>query len=202
MTWDAAGNLQDREVYDAEDTLKAALHYAADSAGRAWKTWNDIDATETLPAEELLYDEAGNLKERKILRDAGMTTVLTTGYGYDELNRLSRVTDPGFSVPNTNFSYDAHDNRTSVTDSDGVETEFEYDDFGRRTSRYSPDSGWTFYTYLPNDLMKTREDADGIILTYEYDALNRLTEIKRTTAQRWSATATTRPWRAWNKRAA
>ncbi|MCI5212225.1 MAG: RHS repeat protein [Candidatus Electrothrix sp. ATG2] len=95
------------------------------------------------------------------------------------MNRLSRVTDPGFSVPNTNFSYDAHDNRTSVTDSDGVETEFEYDDFGRRTSRYSPDSGWTFYTYLPNDLMKTREDADGIILTYEYDALNRLTLIKR-----------------------
>ncbi|MCI5212114.1 MAG: RHS repeat protein, partial [Candidatus Electrothrix sp. ATG2] len=177
LTWDAVGNLQDREVYDAEETLKAALHYAADSAGRSWKTWNDIDATETMPAEELLYDQAGNLKERKTLREAGTATVLTTGYGYDELNRLTGITDPGSAVANTIFGYDTHDNRISVTDSGNVETEFVYDDFGRRTSRISPDSGTTGYTYFPNDLIQTRTDADNITLTYQYDELGRRTGV-------------------------
>nr|MDU9044450.1 hypothetical protein [Candidatus Electrothrix aestuarii] len=34
---------------------------------------------------------------------------------------MTGITDPGSAVPNTIFSYDAHDNRTSVTDSGAVE---------------------------------------------------------------------------------
>ena len=75
LTWDAVGNIQDREVYSSryiedaegiestENVLEMAIHAAVDSSGRPWKTWNDIDATEMLPAEELLYDAAGNLEE-------------------------------------------------------------------------------------------------------------------------------------------
>ncbi len=66
---------------------------------------------------------------------------------------------------------------TTKADSGDVETEFAFDDFGRRTSRTSPDSGLTSYTYFPNDLVATRTDADNITLTYQYDALNRLTQI-------------------------
>lgn len=35
LTWDAVGNIQDREMYDVGDVLKSALRYAADDSGRS-----------------------------------------------------------------------------------------------------------------------------------------------------------------------
>ena len=180
LSRDAAGSLKKRELYDPDNTLAAVINFETDPAGREYLSWDGIDGTsDSLPNQQLGYDGAGNLDTRAILKDAVAQTYLTTHYGFDELNRLKEIINPGSTAANTLFEYDSHDNRTRVTDDNSLETTFKYDDFGCRTERNSPDTGVTEYTCKANGLVDTVSNGNNITLTYQYDELNRLTQIQK-----------------------
>jgi RHS repeat-associated protein len=121
------------------------------------------------------YDAAGN---RTVITNARQ---YATTYGYDELNRLERVTDvPGHE---THYGYGAVGNRTVITDANtlagtgqGV-TSFVYDHVNRLTDidYPAPEADVTF-TYDKVGNRKTMEDGTGTT-TYDYDDLYRLESV-------------------------
>lgn len=50
---------------------------------------------------------------------------------------------------------------------------FVYNDLGQLTSATNPESGTTTYTYYPNNLLATKQDANGGIVSYGWDSQNR-----------------------------
>jgi RHS repeat-associated protein len=74
----------------------------------------------------------------------------------------------------TKYSYDLHDNVTSVTDPNGNVTTYHYDDFDRVTKETSPVQGVTTYAYDQDSNLLSTTDANGATSAYKYDALNRV----------------------------
>jgi RHS repeat-associated protein len=121
------------------------------------------------------YDAVGN---RTVITNA---RAYTTTYGYDELNRLERVTDaPGHE---TRYGYDAVGNRTVITDANylagqgGAVTIYLYDHVNRLTGidYAAPEADVTFtYDKVGNRLTMT--DGTGLT-TYVYDDLYRLESV-------------------------
>jgi len=101
-------------------------------------------------------------------------TGLTT-YNYDELNRLTSITNnEGLT---TTFTYDALGRRTSMTHDNGVVTTYDYDTASQLLSlvhQLGPSTINSFtYTYDKIGNRKTRADNNGTA-NYTYDVLNRL----------------------------
>jgi YD repeat-containing protein len=109
----------------------------------------------------------------------------TTAYEYDNLDNLTKITQPdpdgagSLTSPLTTFAYDAVSNQLSLTDPVGNTTEWAYDNLDRVISE-------------TNELAKTR--------TFKYDAVNNLIEridrlgrktvwdydnLYRNTAEKW-----------------
>jgi RHS repeat-associated protein len=149
---------------------------------------------------DLRYDARGNVVERR-RKVLGRTYV--TGYNYDSLGRIYRLTYPdGFVV---HYTYDEGDNLAQVTDSQGraiaqnteynaagqlnemifgneVRSRFTYDELLRMTSiRTLTGSDQVLqsldYTYDPGGNIKSITDlAFGNSQTFDYDAIGRLTK--------------------------
>jgi len=135
--------------------------------------YDDFDRLEKtiypdLTYEELTYDEAGNITEKRTR--AGQTI----GYSYDELNRQEAKTLPG---PETiNYYYDLASRLTDVTDPTGTITHA-YDDAGGLLSVTYPDSKVVNYQYDDAGNRTRLTYPDSSYVTYDYDELNRLTDI-------------------------
>ncbi|MCP4111829.1 MAG: hypothetical protein GY749_40935, partial [Desulfobacteraceae bacterium] len=125
------------------------------------------------------YDEKGD-KLTFTDRDGNIT-----GYAYDELGRNTDTWYCGESdtcteteaIYKTGTEYDAAGNITAATDENGVRTEYDYDEAGRKTvvRQFHNDQVLeTVYTYDDNSNAETVTDANIHTVTYEYDDLNRL----------------------------
>ncbi len=116
------------------------------------------------------YDLNGN--RISMIDPTGLTT-----YIYDELNRLTSITNnEGLT---TNFAYDSLGRRTSMTHDNGVVTTYSYDTASQLLSLVhelgtAPINSFT-YTYDKVGNRKTKTDRVGLH-SYTYDSLNRLTE--------------------------
>lgn len=73
----------------------------------------------------------------------------------------------------TNYTYDALDRVTQVTDPSGLNTTYQYDGLSDQTSLTSPDTGLTAKTYDAAGNVLTATDANGNTATYTYDAQDR-----------------------------
>lgn len=73
----------------------------------------------------------------------------------------------------TEYTYDALDRLTQVTDPSGLNTTYHYDGLSDPTGLTSPDTGVTARTYDAAGNVLTATDAKGILVTYTYDAQNR-----------------------------
>ncbi|MEX2214855.1 MAG: putative Ig domain-containing protein [Phycisphaeraceae bacterium] len=116
------------------------------------------------------YDAAGN-------RTSVTTTVGTTLYSYDALNRLATVTDPDGGV--TQYTYDAVGMLASETLANGVVTTYVYDALNQLVSMQTLDLGETAiasYDYTRNaaGLVVQATELDGRTVDYGYDALLQL----------------------------
>ena len=104
----------------------------------------------------------------------------STKYGYDKMNRLTRVT--GRNGEATVYTYDANGNRETATFANGVKLTYTYDGLNRLILQKAVDSsGKTVaqYSYTPGkNGQRTRaeeEGPDGTVTTdYGYDKANRL----------------------------
>lgn len=124
----------------------------------------------------IISSYAGN--ELTVTDQAGSTKRNTT----DALGRLVRVTeDPNGLAYQTNYTYDALDNLTSVVQG-GQTRSYSYDSLSRLTSISNPETipenSAITYQYDANGNLWKRTDPRGIVTTSLYDALNRV--ISRT----------------------
>ncbi len=74
----------------------------------------------------------------------------------------------------TAYGYDAHGNRTSVTDPRGLATSYVYDGIDNLIQVSSPDTGTTVYVVDDAGNRIQQTDAAGVVVQMSYDALNRI----------------------------
>jgi RHS repeat-associated protein len=102
-------------------------------------------------------------------------------YAYDELNRLTSVTQPwtgtGGGNAVTRYGYDVQDHLTSVTDAESNATTYVYSDRDLLTQQVSPVSGASSYTYTEHGELATETDARNIVTMRTTDALDRVTAV-------------------------
>lgn len=115
----------------------------------------------------------------------GTDTPLITRYGYDELRRLSTVTNAKGGI--TTYGYNAADEVVSITDPKGTVTLYDKDGLGFVRSITSPDTGVTSFGYRTDGLLQSSTAADGTTITRSYRSDGRLELL---TASRGGQTTT------------
>ncbi|WP_051303292.1 RHS repeat-associated core domain-containing protein [Psychromonas aquimarina] len=142
----------------------------------------------TTVASNYDYDELGRLTDviytnSKTLHKYDLNSnpeFQTNGYNvtskkvYDNLNRLEKYIDELENV--IDYTYNAQDQLTTVSDDNGGQTVYGYDGLGRLETLTSPDTGITTYKYDDAGNPTYIHDARGQGVVQQYDALNRLTE--------------------------
>ena len=203
-TYDAAGNLQTLThfngavttyTYDALNRLLSrttpgettvSFSYTAtgkratmsDGSGTTTYSYDSLDrlTTKAAPAGTLTYsyDGAGNLTSMSSNHSNGVLV----SYTYDDLNRLSTVTDSRLqSNQTTTYAYDPASNVASVTYPNQLRSTFTYDQLNRLTGLSTSTSPVTSYTYTLG-LTGTRTGAtesNGRTIAWNYDGIYRLT---------------------------
>ena len=166
-TLDAAGNRTAETTQNASATVTRQLSRTYDLLNRLIE---QRDA-HTQPTS-FGYDANGNQTGTE---DA---IGIQAEQAFDPLDRLRQaLQDVGGIEAQTGFEYDPLDRLTRVTDPKGLNTEYTYDGLGNLIQLSSPDTGITTYSYDQAGNRSTQTDARGITATYSHDALNRLTAI-------------------------
>ena len=204
--YDAKGNLtrtvnaRGQEItysYDTRDRLVAktmpegVVSYAYDAAGNMTRVQNHNGSV-----VELAYDALNRVTQSKQTLPGGYQAIIGYGYdangnrtsmttpwgnfsyNYDDLNRLTRLTNPQGRV--FEFQYDAAGRRTRLTYPNGIETAYEYDAAGQVLSinhHRTADQGvvaFSSYTYDAAGNRTSMTDLSGAH-SYGYDDLHRLT---------------------------
>ena len=127
------------------------------------------------------YDPAGNLiGEEDELGNR-------TDHEYDAVGRRIRTIQPSVynaltgldSRPVTTYEYDENRNKTSMTDANGHQTTYSYDEENRLLETTYPDTltgSSSVYDPVGNEISKT--DPEGLTTLFTYDALRRLIETR------------------------
>ncbi|MBV8520263.1 MAG: RHS repeat protein [Acidobacteria bacterium] len=146
-----------RESFSYDELAQLSSHTHADNTSVAYT-----------------YDDMGGIAS---IRDENHSSA-NTHYEYDTAHRLAAViqtlsTAPGGSI-STTYDYDVTGNLISVTDPNGNETMYVYDDLGRMSSNTSPVTGITSYVYDPAGNLTSATDANDATTVRTYDELGRL----------------------------
>ena len=200
-TYDAAGNLKTLThfngvtttyTYDALNRLltratpgEATVSFTYTATGKratmsvgSWNTTYSYDSLDRLaakaaPAGTLTYsyDGAGNLASMSSNHANGVSV----SYAYDELNRLSSVTDERLQGnQTTTYTYDTAGNVATVTAPNGLQTKLNYDPLNRLTSLSTPVSSYS-YTLGATGNRTNAVEGNGRSLSWNYDGIYRLT---------------------------
>ena len=165
-------------------TQKRSEKFGYDPKNRLSQIVHPIPLPADSTSVSYLYDASGLLESVQDEQHLSPNTL----YDYDALNRLWRVRQTLAGAPLTSgacaaaadqiatcYFYDAHDNLRKVTDPNGNDTSYTYDDFRRMSAQASPVSGAASYTYDEAGNLSTSTDANGAVTTRIYDAANRVT---------------------------
>jgi RHS repeat-associated protein len=163
-TLDPAGNRTAETTYDPQGTVKRQLSRVYNQLGRL-KEQRDAQ----LRAYLFGYDANGNSTSTRDPLSVDSTQL------FDPLNRLQQsLQDVGGINVSTEYGYDAQDRLTKVIDPKGLHTDYSYSGLGDLTQLSSPDTGVTGYTVDVAGNRLTQTDARGVTVTMQYDVLNRL----------------------------
>jgi YD repeat-containing protein len=116
-----------------------------DGSGNTTYSYDPLDrlTTKAAPAGTLSYsyDGASNLASISSNHAHG----ILVEFAYDELNRLSTVTDNRLQGnQTTTYTYDPASNVATVTAPNGLQTTLNYDPMNRLTSLSTPISSYTY----------------------------------------------------------
>jgi RHS repeat-associated protein len=147
----------------------------ADGSGTTTYSYDTLDrlTTKAAPAGTLSYsyDGAGNLASMASNHVNG----ILVSYAYDELNRLTTVTDSRLQGnQTTSYTYDPANNVATVTTPNGTQTTLNYDSLNRITSLTTPVSSYT-YTQGPTGNRTGVTEGNGRAISWNYDGIYRLT---------------------------
>ena len=118
------------------------------------------------------YDAAGHVASIVSSNPNGASA----SYSYDDLNRLSAVTDNRLSGnQTTSYSYDPANNLAMATLPNGLRSSFSYDQLNRVTSLVTPISGYS-YQYDAAGKRTVAVEINGRTMNWNYDGINRLTQ--------------------------
>ena len=179
-TYDPSSNLA--QFINANN---APTSFEYDGMGRVVRETNPLD-----DQWNYTYDGVGNPLTR-LDANGNLTT-----YSYYDDDMLRRIE---YGMDNTwiEFTYDANNNRTSMTDWLGETTwvydalnrltdqvdpfgrplHYDYDPVGNRVGMRYPDGNYVGYTYYDNDWLKTTVDPEDNVTTYERDAVGNITRV-------------------------
>ncbi len=162
---------------------KIVLHY--DDAGRVIQT----DLPDGLGSVKRSYDQNGNVvssisplnhetrfvydENDHLVSETFVPTGAVTTYQYDDLGRVSTITDPMGGV--TRFAYDADSNLVSTTDPDGIEVQYRYNDRNQIVSVIGADGQKRDFSYDENGHLVRIIDPLGHSWSATYDAVGRVT---------------------------
>ena len=168
---DSEGNIEQENIRDAAGILRKQLTQTFDDYNRLQlRTQANEQFIETWSPNGTL-DKTADGKN------------VITDYSFDNLRRLTQINqDMGGSTPQTAdaltiLNYDVQDNLTMVTDANGGQTSYVYDDLGNLLSETSPDTGTRSYTHDAAGNVISLLDAKSQSFVYSYDALNRLVNV-------------------------
>jgi len=166
-TLDAMGNRTSESAYDPSSVLHRTHSRVINALNQLYQQINSAGTAAVTTT--FGYDSNGN----QIRMDAPLSR--GTASTYDELSRVSTVTDPSNGV--TRYAYDANDSLTSITDPRGLITSYTANGFGDLIQLGSPDRGTTTNTYDMAGNLHTSTNARGAVTTYGYDSSNRPTSV-------------------------
>jgi RHS repeat-associated protein len=150
-----------------------------DASGTTSYTYDLLDRMLTKQAPQgtltYTYDAAGNVKT---LRSSNANGV-SVDYDYDQLNRLSSVTDQRLANGTHSYTYDPNGNLKTTLFANGVESTYTYDTLNRLTNVSAVGGSATLasyaYTLGAAGNRTSVTELSGRSVTYTHDALYRLT---------------------------
>ena len=113
-------------------------------------------------------------------------SILKTSYEYDDLNRLTKLTNTkGESILSQyQYTYDSNSNIKTITDANGV-TNYNYDSLNRLTQIQRPAGQTINYYYDPRGNRQTAQGdltaTDEAEVNYTFNPLNQLTAVNKNT---------------------
>lgn len=141
---------------------------------------HNYETTTTDPEQRVTQrtvDTVGNTTSEKVGLD-------TTQFTYDALDRLTKVTDAKNNV--TQYQYDANGNKTKVINAKNKETTYTYNELNQVKSVTDANSKTTSYEYdLNGNQTKTRYP-NGNTVEYGYDSVNRQDSVSYNGTQKYS----------------
>lgn len=188
--WQAFGDPSDAQLRSLKDAANATWHYSYNALG----SLTGVDAPGAYGSRSWSYNTR-NLLESESHPESGTTiythdsggrlTSKTDGkgqeftYGYDSNDRVLNINTPGAAGQAVSFTYDASDNRRTMT-SANVHTTIAVDDANRVSGRTDLVAGRSFtvgYDYDDRDNLTLVTYPSGRQVLTAYDAANRATKV-------------------------
>jgi len=188
-TMDGLGRLYETEL-NSDPSNPDYTFITFDTDGRKYSQTNPYRSTSD-PTYGVTYYNYDALSRPTLVTDPDGSTVSTAYNGscttvtdeagknrescVDGLGRLTEVVEnPGGLDYTTNYTYDALDDLTGVSQESSRTRSFIYDSLGRLTSSTNPETGTVNYSYDGDSNVLTKKDARAITITYSWDPLNRM----------------------------
>ncbi len=170
-------------TYDKEGNKTAETDYNGNNTTYVYDENNRLSRVNQPESRviETTYDAVGNRLSESVSAinaqspAAPATSVQTTRYVYDALNRVTRVIAPLNQV--STKAYDKAGNIVTQTDALMRATQFAYDKMNRVVKRTQPLNRITSYRYDLNGSKVEEIDANEVRRFYVYDAVNRLVKV-------------------------
>ncbi len=153
-------------ILSITDLLGKTIHYEYDAAGDLIQTTNQVGHS-----TQFVYDADHRVED--IIDPRGVQGVRTD---YDADGRLIGVAGP-LGNP-TNFEHDLDNNREVVTNNQGFQSVFEYDDRGNVIVEIDEEGNTTQRTYDEEDRLLTERNALGLVTEFTYDSGGNIASVK------------------------